>query len=50
MNGLSIMDYYPKSYVYKPSERMKRFWKEHEDLAGNKLVWFYADNTTKETK
>jgi len=30
MRGLSIKDYYPKSYVYKPSERMKKFWKEHE--------------------
>ena len=28
--GLKLTDYYPKSYIYKPSERMLRFWKEHE--------------------
>jgi len=28
--GLSWDDYYPKSYVYIPSESMKKFWQEHE--------------------
>ena len=30
MKALSIFDHYPKSLIFVPSERMKKFWKEHE--------------------
>ena len=39
--GLSWDDYYPSSYIYKPSEAMLSFWKEHEKT---------QDETKKRTK
>ena len=38
MRGLSIRDKYPDKYVWEPSERMKRFWKEHEKKKGENIT------------
>ena len=36
MKALSIFDHYPKSLIFVPSERMKKFWKEHESIDKHK--------------